>query len=93
MHIDIDQALLPLPGRTPLRLPDAFGSRLRSEAGTLWITFDHDHRDLVLEPGQSLVVDSHQPVMVTALGGRAVLGLCAAPAGGRAAAGGSRVTT
>lgn len=80
MRIDIDQALLPLPGRTPLRLDDAFGSRLRSVEGTLWITFDHDLRDLVLETGQSLVVDSHQPVRVTALGGRATLGLCAASA-------------
>lgn len=77
MQIDVDQALLPLPADAPLRLDHAFGSRLRSVNGTLWVTFDRDPRDLVLEPGQSLVVDSRETVLVTALGGAATLGLCA----------------
>ena len=34
------------------RLPAAHASHLCSAAGTLWITVDHDRRDIVLEPGQ-----------------------------------------
>jgi hypothetical protein len=77
MQFDATQALLPLAPDRPLRLNHARGTRLRSVAGTLWVTIDDDCRDLVLERGQSLVIDSARPVLVTALGAAATAGVCA----------------
>ncbi len=46
---------------------------LRAEHGTLWVTVDGDPEDYVLDPGQSRTFDQSAPMMVTALGGDAVL--------------------
>lgn len=73
MRIDTSLALMPLqPGR-PQRLLGARGARLRGVRGTTWVTIDHDRRDLVLESGESFVVDSSEPVVVSSLGGAALL--------------------
>lgn len=81
MQFDTPQAVVPLSAQLPLRLTDARGIRLRSMAGTLWVTIDGDPRDQILQTGESLVVDSTQPVLVSALGGTASVGVCApAPA-------------
>lgn len=55
------------------RLPEAHAACLRSAAGTLWITIDHDRRDIVLEPGQCFTVQSGEAVTISALSGPAVL--------------------
>ncbi len=57
------------------RLPGARVAHLCSAAGTLWITIDHDARDIVLEPGQCFTVRSNETVTVSALTGPAVLDL------------------
>lgn len=57
------------------RLPTARAARLCSACGTLWITIDHDRRDIVLEPGQCFTVGSQEAVTVSALAGPAVLDL------------------
>lgn len=75
MHLDIHQALVPLTSPMPLRLAGARGTRVRSLAGTLWVTTDGDQRDQVLERGESLVIDSDAPVLVSPLGGSATVGL------------------
>ncbi|MBI5256641.1 MAG: DUF2917 domain-containing protein [Burkholderiales bacterium] len=77
MQFDASQALVPLASQQPLRLIGARGTHLRAVTGQLWVTMDHDPRDLVLQPGQSLVVDTSRPVMVSALGGKATVGVCA----------------
>lgn len=41
--------------------------RVRCEAGTLWLTSDHSHRDFVMEPGDELSFNAHQKVSVVAL--------------------------
>jgi len=46
-----------------------------SAEGTLWITLDHDARDIVLEPGQCFVVPNGNGVTVSALSANAVLDL------------------
>ncbi len=46
---------------------------LRAEHGTLWVTVDGDPEDYVLDPGQSRVFDRAAPMIVTTLGGDAVL--------------------
>lgn len=85
MTFDAPHALLQLPQRQPLRLTDALGTRVRAVSGSLWITLDHDPRDRILEAGESTLVDSNQPVLITALGSAASVSLCAAK--GRASLG------
>lgn len=83
MHFDAPQAVIPLRTPQPLRLVDARGTWVRAISGALWVTLDHDARDLVLQPGEQLLIETRAAVTVSALGGRASVGLCAAPAAAR----------
>lgn len=78
MLIDVPRTRLLLQRGQTSRLPEARATRLCSAAGTLWITVDHDSRDIVLEPGQCFVVPSDETVTISALSGPAVLDLRAA---------------
>ena len=40
-----------------VRLPEARGTTLRVTRGTLWITLQNDVRDIVLEAGDSYMID------------------------------------
>ena len=62
MWINTPHARLGLSARRALRLKDARGARLRAVQGTLWVTIDNDLRDIVLDAGESSVVDSDQPL-------------------------------
>ncbi|MBL8278193.1 MAG: DUF2917 domain-containing protein [Pelomonas sp.] len=75
MLIDVPRTHLLLQRGQTSRLPDARATHLCSAAGTLWITVDHDPRDIVLEPGQCFVVPSDEMVTISALSGPAVLDL------------------
>jgi hypothetical protein len=79
MHLDLHQALVPLTSPVPLRLQSARGTRVRSLAGTLWVTVDGDDIDHVLQRGESWVVDSDAPVLVAPLQGTATVGLSDQP--------------
>ena len=79
MYLDIHQALVPLLSPVPLRLQRARGTRVRSLAGTLWVTIDGEQDDHVLARGESLVIDSDAPVLVSPLSGTATVGLCDQP--------------
>ena len=83
MLIDVPRTRLLLQRGQISRLPEARATHLCSASGTLWITIDHDTRDIVLEPGQCFVVQSAEAVTVSALSGPAVLDL--RPAEARAA--------
>ena len=77
MGFDITRsARVQLPPDQILRLTDARGTRLRVVAGTGWLTIDHDPRDLILNPGEEWLVDGRQAVLVTALGGAAMIEVC-----------------
>jgi len=76
MWINTPNARLAIGDRRGLRLNAAQGTLLRSVRGTLWVTIDNDPRDIVLDPGESFVVDSDQPLFVMALGERATLDVC-----------------
>jgi hypothetical protein len=78
MLIDIPHTRLLLQRGQTSRLPEARATHLCSAAGTLWITIDHDVRDIVLEPGQCFTVQSDEAVTISALSGPAVLDLRAA---------------
>jgi hypothetical protein len=75
MLIDTTQTRLLLQRGQTSRLPSARATHLRSAAGTLWVTIDHDARDFILEPGQGLSVQSGEAVTISALSGPAVLDL------------------
>ncbi|MFN3304575.1 MAG: DUF2917 domain-containing protein [Roseateles sp.] len=73
--IDVPATRLLLQRGQTSRLPQARAAHLCSAEGTLWITLDHDVRDIVLEPGQCFVVPGDRGVTVSALSTRAVLDL------------------
>ena len=75
MPIDTAHHRMQLQRGQTSRLPDARATYLRSVAGTLWITIDHDARDFILDPGQGLGVRSGEAVTISALSGPAVLDL------------------
>ena len=68
-------ALLLLQRGQTSRLPQASATQLCSAAGTVWITLDHDLRDIVLEPGQCFATPGDRGVTISALSGPAVLDL------------------
>ena len=76
MWINTPSARLAVGTQRGLRLNAAHGTVLRAVKGTLWVTIDNDPRDIVLDPGESFVVDSDRPLFVMALGERATLDLC-----------------
>jgi len=76
MWINTPNARLGVEERRGLRLNAARGTLLRAVRGTLWVTIDNDPRDIVLDPGESFIVDSDQPLFVMALGERATLDVC-----------------
>ena len=76
MHLDIHQALVPLTSPMPLRLQHARGTLVRSLAGTLWVTIDGEDAAHILARGESLLVASDAPVLVSPLNGTATVGLC-----------------
>jgi hypothetical protein len=75
MLIDVPRTRLLLQRGQTSRLPDPAATHLCSAAGTLWITVDHDLRDIVLEPGQCFIAPSDRGVTISALSGPAVLDL------------------
>jgi len=85
LTISTEQAQLRLERGQVSRLSGARPAYLASAAGTLWVTIDHDVRDIVLEPGQGMAVGGSADLLVCALGGPAVLELrparaaCGAP--------------
>ena len=75
MLIDVSETRLLLQRGQTSRLAQARTTQLCSARGTVWITVDHDMRDIVLEPGQCFIVPSDEPVTISALSGPAVLDL------------------
>ena len=47
--------------------------------GVLWVTIDDDPTDYVLQAGDSLVIESKQAVLVTAMGCLSTLAVCTPP--------------
>ena len=58
---------LDLPAQAILTLPDSAGVGIECRRGAVWITLDHDLRDIVLTPGQSFEGTTHRRAMVSAL--------------------------
>jgi hypothetical protein len=50
-----------------LRVPAALGQRIECLEGCVWVTMDHDRRDVIIEAGQFFTADRRQRVLVHAL--------------------------
>jgi hypothetical protein len=78
---------LGLERRGLFEIPDVAGVQIRCTEGSLWITLDHDLRDIVLAPGDVFTGSEHRRALVYALqpSSLAVRAPCAAPRGVRTA--------
>jgi len=70
-----------LPAQAILTLPDAAGVVIECRRGAVWITLDHDLRDIVLAPGQRFEGMVHRRAMVSALAPSCIAVSGAEPAG------------
>ena len=66
MKIEFSSSGVLLAKGQTLNLPDAAGVRVASQSGIVWITQDGDPRDIVLAPGDSVVLERSTPTIVQA---------------------------
>lgn len=69
-----------LPAGAVFTLADAAGVGVECREGCVWITLDHDPRDIVLEPGQRFRYHGHRRALVSALNPSGIEVTCARPA-------------
>jgi hypothetical protein len=67
MNAQPQRLSLSLANRAVFTLPDAHEVDIECASGAVWITLDHDRRDIVLEPGQRFRSESHRRALVAAL--------------------------
>lgn len=67
MKIRLSHSEVELARRQVMSLKDAAGVRIVARAGSLWVTQDHDRRDIVLGEGESFDVVGPARVVVQAL--------------------------
>lgn len=70
-----DAAVLSLRSDRVESLGRLVGHRIECLSGTAWVTLDRDGRDIVLDAGQSFLVDQAATVRVSALDGSAQMAL------------------
>jgi hypothetical protein len=68
MEMNSPQSLFELASDQQTRLHDARGWTVRAVCGTVWITQDHDLRDIVLERGDTFEIDRDGVALVTPMG-------------------------
>jgi hypothetical protein len=67
MKLELNAPGIVLRKNQVLALDEAQGARLYSEDGIVWVTQDGDLRDIVLKPGESVVLDRDTPTLVQAV--------------------------
>ena len=55
-----------LPARQLFEIADAAGVRVLCTAGSLWLTLDHDPRDIILQPGDSFEAEAPRRLLLYA---------------------------
>ena len=75
MRIELQSGGLRLGQGQILRVVDGAGSSICARAGTIWITEEHQARDVVLEPGGCYRLRQGGVAIVHALGGEAEVAL------------------
>ena len=67
MIIDSDISRLSIEAGELVRLPQPAGATVAVMSGRVWLTQDHDLRDIVLSPGDSFEIEGGELVLITAL--------------------------
>ena len=67
MKIQLSQSEIGLTKRQTLSLRDGAGVRIEARCGVVWVTQDHDVRDIVLRAGESFTLDAPGQAIVQAL--------------------------
>lgn len=67
MIIDSDISRLSIEAGELVRLPQPAGATVAVVSGSVWLTQDHDLRDIVLSPGDSFEIGGSELVLITAL--------------------------
>ena len=66
MNIQLSQSEICLSKRQTLSLLDSAGVRIDARSGAVWVTQDHDRRDIVLRAGESFTLDGRGQAIVQA---------------------------
>ena len=64
---DLNPASTILRKGEALHLHHAFGQRVESLGGRLWLTMDNDLRDIVLDAGEGFTLDRDTDVLLSAM--------------------------
>ena len=67
MDMIIEHPVLQLEPGQVLTLDDALGVRIRATGGAVWVTYEDSLNDLIVKPGQTLVVARNGRTVVQAL--------------------------
>lgn len=67
MQLRLDAPVLALDTGQVFSLDDAAGIRIHARRGTLWITYEDSGTDVILRPGEAIVVDRGGRTVVQAL--------------------------
>lgn len=67
MDMIIESPVLSLEPGQVLTLDDAAGVRIRSAEGPVWVTYEDSVRDLIVGPGETLVITRNGRTVVQAL--------------------------
>ena len=67
MILNLDHPTLSLDAGDVVSLDDVVGTRISARLGTLWVTCQDSRRDVILEPGESVVVTRAGRTVVQAL--------------------------
>ena len=67
MQLTLEHPTLALAAGQVVSLDDALGMRISARLGTVWITYEDSRNDLIVYPGESLVVTQDGRTVVQAL--------------------------
>jgi len=66
-HSELHPASIALRKGGIHRLSKARGQRVEALSGSLWLTMDHDLRDILIRPGEGFDIDSSSDTLISAL--------------------------
>ena len=67
MNLNLERPTLSLDAGQVVALDDAEGSRISARLGTVWVTFEGSIKDVILGPGESIIVARNGRTLVQAL--------------------------